>query len=273
MKDTVRAAFVRFTAPLEGVVPHLYQDVKGLVTVAIGNLVDPIQYALTLPFVHRTSGRPATRDEIAREWLRVKNDKSLARLGHRAARHATELVLTEEGVNLVVSRKLSQVDHHIAARFPFWEEVPADAQLGVISMAWAAGPAFRFPLFEAALRSRHYVMCARECGLKEDGNPGVAPRNRHNRTLFRNAARVVADGLDPTALYWPHDLEDDEDTLPDLQRIATDPDMTPEPTRIHRLEDLGLVEEDGGGSRRAAVTGDDIVDGALREITKRNGGA
>jgi hypothetical protein len=60
------------------------------------------------------------------------------------------------------------------------------------------------------------------------------------------------------------------DTIPNLDSIATDPDMTPEPTRIHRAEDLGLVESDSGASRRAAVTGDDIVDGALREIAKRN---
>jgi GH24 family phage-related lysozyme (muramidase) len=260
MKDSVRAAFVTFTAPLEGVVDHLYLDVKGLATVGVGNLVDPIQYALPLPFVHRVSGAPASRDEIAAEWLRVKNDASLARLGHRAARHATRLCLTYEGIDLLVSRKLAQVDAHLAARFGGWETLPADAQLGVISMAWAAGPSFRFPLFEAALRARDFAMCVRECRLKEEGNPGVVLRNAHNRTLFRNAARVGADGLDPDVLYWPRDLEDAVTALPNLAAMSSDPDLTPEPTVIHDR------------AKFTAALGDDIAQATLDDIAKRNGG-
>ena len=69
MKQSVRDAFVDFTAALEGVVPWMYLDVKGLVTVAIGNLIDPVAAALSLPFVRKGTTTRATKGEI----LDVKN--------------------------------------------------------------------------------------------------------------------------------------------------------------------------------------------------------
>lgn len=208
MRDAVRAAFVEFTAPLEGVVPWLYQDVKGLITVAIGNLVDPIQYALPLPFVHRDDGRPATRDEIAAEWMRVKAAPDLARLGHRAAERIATLRLTDDGIASLVARKLEQNDRHLAARFGSaqWEEWSADSQLCILSLSWACGAGFRFPMFEAAIRAGDWELAERECTISEAGNAGIKPRNAANRLLLRNAAHVAAHGLDPDVLYWPRDL-------------------------------------------------------------------
>ena len=36
MRPSVRAAFMRYTAPLEGSIPHFYADSLGLVTIALG---------------------------------------------------------------------------------------------------------------------------------------------------------------------------------------------------------------------------------------------
>ncbi len=206
MRDSVRAAFVGFTSAFEGVVPWLYQDVKGLVTIAIGNLVDPIQYAMPLPFVDRVTGAPAARDDIAAEWLRVKGDASLARLGHRAAERITRLRLTPEGVEFVVSRKLEQNDQHLRARFPDFEDWPACAQLATHSMAWACGPGFQFPRLVLALRGRAFETAADECHMDETGNAGLRPRNAANKVLYRNAARVWNFKLDPELLDWTDEL-------------------------------------------------------------------
>ncbi len=202
MRDSVRAAFVPFTAPIEGVVPFMYLDVKGLVTTAIGNLIDPIQYALPLPWM--VDGRPATRDEIANEWLAVKKMTAMKMMGGGVFRNVTKLRLDPEGLDLVVSKKLGQMGAHLAARWQSFAGWPADAQLGLLSMAWALGPAFRFPMFEAHLRAGNFEGCAKECTISEVGNPGVKPRNVANRSLFANAARVVKDGLDPDVLYYPN---------------------------------------------------------------------
>jgi hypothetical protein len=230
VRQAVRDAFVGFTAAYEGVVPWMYLDIKGLVTVAIGNLIDPIQYAMPLPFVDRATGKAAQRDEIAAEWLRVKGDASLARLGHRAAERITALRLTPEGVDLVVSRKLERNDQHLLGRFPEFEEWPACAQLAVHSMAWACGPAFRFQALEVALRARDFASAAAECHINETGNPGLKPRNIANKILFRNAMRVQAFHLDPDFLDWEVDLvTSDAVTLPALDNPASSPTIAPRP--------------------------------------------
>jgi hypothetical protein len=62
-----------------------------------------------------------------------------------------------------------------------------------------------FPHFATACGNQDFAEAAANCAISENGNPGVAPRNRANRTLFRNAAVVVAGGsaYDPAALSYP----------------------------------------------------------------------
>lgn len=237
MKDSVRAVFPSFSERFEGSVRWMYADVKGLITVAIGNLIDPIQMALQLPFVH-ADGKPASRDEIAADWLNLKQRTCiaakeykggpcpwkgtgkvcLAHEGHLKAKPLARLSLTDEGVAMLVARKLEQNDAFLVKRFPDFEQWPADAQLSVHSLSWAAGPAFRFPKLEACLKAQSFAVyevdadgvshlvdgAAFHCHMNEAGNPGLAPRNDANVLLFENAASVLANGLDPEVLYWPH---------------------------------------------------------------------
>lgn len=247
MRDIVRRSFVAFSGPLEGVVPWMYADVRGLVTCAIGILIDPVSYALPLPWVRLTDGRAASASEIIADWQRVKGDASMARLGHRAAEHVTALRLTPEGVERVVLAKLDQVDAQLSQR---WQEYPtwcADAQLATLSMAWAMGAGFDFPRWDAAVRRGLWLVAAQECTISERGNPGVKPRNQRNRLLFGAAHRVAQGGLDPDQLWgW----------LP--------PDA---PT----LRELPVSEDDGGDSRRDATT-DAVVQAAGDAVTGRAGG-
>lgn len=259
MRDSVRYAFISFTSPLEGVVRWLYLDVKGLVTIAIGNLVDPIGAALALPLV-RPDGTRATRDEIAAEWQLVKSHPEAARLGHRSLERATHLRLTDAGVDQVVGAKLTQMDIQLATRFREhsdclqhpqlgwacgcgYETWPADAQLATLSMAWACGPAFRFPHLDACLRKRDFLGASYECGIDTRNNPGVVPRNAANRTLYRNAALVMSAGLDLDTLHWPKALTDERPTVPSVPNPPSEP-----PARdfeiVHRLPDSD--DEDPG---------------------------
>lgn len=221
MRAAVRAGFVGFSTPLEGLCDWLYCDVKGLVTTAIGNLVDPIQFALPLPFMN--GGLPATIDEIAEEWRAVKGRPDLAHLGGGAYRGMTKLRLSAAGIDQVVSRKLVQNDVYLRARFTGYEEWPADAQLGILSMAWACGPAFRFPMFEAAVRAGDFVLASQECKMNEAGNPGLVPRNAANRQLFMNAARVIELGLDHERLWYPRVIGDEPPTDPEGMKAICPP--------------------------------------------------
>lgn len=201
---SVRVVFPGFSADFEGRLPYLYQDVKGLVTIGVGNLVDTPEEAAALPFVHKDSRTPATRDEIVAEWHMIKNAPDLARKGHRAAEKIHTLELPDAAVDDLVRRRFDTNEARLAAFFPGWAQWPADARLGAHSIAWA-GAFFpnRWPAFTTAANAGDWLAAAAESHLREDGNPGVAPRNRANQRLFANAAAVVARGLDPTLIYYP----------------------------------------------------------------------
>lgn len=214
MRDVVRAAFYAFNAPMEGEVPWFYQDVKGLVSIGVGILCDPIQLAMNLPLVH-PDGRPASRNEIAAEWLRIKNlpsnakGQTAAQLGHLYAKPHTTLRLTKEGLELTMMSKVNQMDKYLETRFPAYPTWSADAQLGVLSLSWACGPAFRFPKCEAALRAFDFRTAAAESFMPEERTiSGLRPRNKANFILFTNAAVVAQELLDPDKLYYPSDLHE-----------------------------------------------------------------
>lgn len=200
MRNAVRAHFYDYNAPFEGVVPYFYQDVKGLVTIGVGNLVDPYVKGLRM---YKKDGTNATEAEVRAEWQRVKDDPKAAKLGHTHTRKITSLRMTPEGVAALVDSKLLEMEKYLQERFTEWEMWPADAQLGTLSVAWACGPAFRFPKFEKALLVRDWSTCAAESAISTKGAPGIIPRNRAQLICFRNAAEVTRLGLDPNILFYP----------------------------------------------------------------------
>lgn len=238
MRASVRDGFVGFTSPLEGVIRFLYADVRGLVTIAIGNLVDPVRTALSLPLL-RPDGSRATSGEIAIEWGIVKNDPKAAKGGWMYAEKLTKLRLDDDGVKSVVGAKLDLFDRQMLSRFAAWETFPADAQLAILSMCWACGGAWKFPDLEAAINRREWTVAANACHMNEAGNAGLRPRNYANKVLFLNAAYVEGSSFDPETLFWPRSLVDETPTETEL------PNPPSEPTRIiHADVDFGNVDLD-----------------------------
>lgn len=212
MYPSVRAAFRAFNEPFEGVVPWMYLDIKGLVTVGVGNLIDPVGLALQLPFRFRAEPDVAASPaEIAEEWRRIKGNSALAKAGYQACEPLTRLGLDGAAIDALIAARLSGDEASLKKKASFGEfdAWPADAQLGLLSMAWAMGPGgpAGFPRFSAACRKLDFAGAAASCMIDERGNPGVAPRNRANRTLFHNAAVVRAGGAgpgyDPSELHYP----------------------------------------------------------------------
>jgi GH24 family phage-related lysozyme (muramidase) len=209
MYQSVADAFVAFSTPFEGRVNHMYLDIKGLVTTGIGNLIDPVDSALAVEFVHNGDGDAASEDEIRSEWQSLKDDKdALAAAGWRACRPPrTQLTITDSAIDQLVSEKLFQFEATLratTAQFASLDDWPADAQLGVLSMAWAMGPAFgtSWPNFRAAVEAGDWRGAASNCRMNEAGNPGLRPRNDANEQLFNNAAGAVDQGLDFSTLRY-----------------------------------------------------------------------
>lgn len=202
MRTAVRSCFEAFSSTYEGVVFFMYLDVKGLVTTAIGDLIDdntghPPSSALSLPWLRKSDGSPATRDEVSSEWLTVKNYPGAAHGGYRVLDSVTKLRLTEAGVNALVLAKFDEMAAYIVAHhFPDIDAYPADAQLAIMSQAWACGPAWpaEFPTCKTAILKQDFISAASYAHMNDTGNPGLVPRNAANHQLFVNAAQAIATG-------------------------------------------------------------------------------
>ena len=220
MFPAVQSGFPTFSTKFEGRVPYMYLDVLGLVTVGVGNLVDPVLAAQALPFRFKNRpgiaapGSAATADQIAAEWQALKNDPSLKTRGYKACEPITQLELSDDAIDSLIIDRLTKNESFLK-RQPWFQDFdiwPADAQLGLLSMAWAMGPAGpgNFPSFRAACQRLDFNTAAAQCKMNEAGNPGVVPRNQANITLFSNAAIVVAGaaqgGLQRSNLYYPQVL-------------------------------------------------------------------
>jgi len=179
MWPAVSESFATFLTPMEGRVNRMYRDSRGLVTVGIGNLVDDGTPgpAINLPRygAHLMDGdRKATDAEIVADWTDVKNGA-----------HRGRLTLTEEDIDALVGNKTREMERHLTGTFPDWESWPADAQMSLLSLAWAQGPSLSaWPRLVAACRSRDWSGAARQVNLS---NSWMVRRNAINRGLLRNA--------------------------------------------------------------------------------------
>lgn len=192
MKPSVSDIFPSFSTRFEGRVNFMYLDIKKLVTTGIGNLIDPFPLAQNLPWQPKAEpDRAATADEIAAEWNLVKSDPGgRSQRGGGSFGAVTTLQLSDDAIDALVRQKLTGMANFLVNRpeFASFEDWPADAQLGLLSMAWAMGPGFKFPNFQAACADQDFRAAADQCHMADESNPGLRPRNAANKQLFLSAA-------------------------------------------------------------------------------------
>ena len=205
---SVRSQFIPFNAQFEGRMRCMYLDTHEppLVTTGVGNLIDPISEALTLPFFWKARpGQPkATSAEIAAEWTRIKSKITYIHFRPGIWDMLTELALDDAEIDTLVLDRASKNELILKKRTPFaqFDSWPADAQLGILSMSWAMGPGFNFPNFAASCSKRDFAGAAQQCQMDDRSNPGLTPRNKANAILFNNAAKSPV----PGQLYYPQIL-------------------------------------------------------------------
>src|SRR4051812_3271940 len=184
MRTSVRRAWLQFNEDLEGRVPFMYCDVKGLVSAGVGNLIDATTHPLTKPdaqeradslamarrfnWIHRPpegDGLPASGAEVDAAWDAVKARMDLAPQGPQAYEDLTSLAITGDQIDRFVFVKLEEMEATLRrqADFAHFDTWPAGAQMALLSMSWGMGPAFGFPRFRAHARAGDFEGCAREC--------------------------------------------------------------------------------------------------------------
>ena len=190
MYPSVLSAFRAFNEPFEGWVPYMYLDIKGLVTVGVGNLIDPVDQATILPFRFKDTGALASAEQIAAEWRRIKDDVWLAKKGHTDAGPLTTLELNADAVNALVAERLNRNESYLMRQPPFQQFTawPADAQMALLSMAWAMGPAGpqKFTRFCAACVNLDFRTAA------ADGRTAQAGRYRRFCAARRRLGQLPA---------------------------------------------------------------------------------
>lgn len=161
-----------FTAPFEGVVPHLYLDSLGFATCGVGFLVDSERALLELPW------SPSTQAARA-DWALVK----AAPRGHVASfyKQYCKAWLKEPAMRAVFQAK---VDGMRRAMQPVWRLtlLPEPAQLALVDMAYNLGVSglSKFHKLQAAVLVRDWHTAAAECMRN-----GVQPaRNAATAQLF-----------------------------------------------------------------------------------------
>lgn len=200
-----------FLTDLEGRLECMYPDVKGLVTTAIGVLIEPVQEALNLPWRKKNAAMLlATQDEITAEWNRMHGNMVVAEYGNHAKLAFATLVLMQSDLDDVVNHKLHQFEAVIQGRIPNFNWLPADAQLGILAgIAWGAGPWFHWPLFLLAVSHENFQEAVVQCYTRAFNEN----RNAANKILFQNSSIIAAEGLDRSTLYFPRDLKKEKEDV------------------------------------------------------------
>jgi hypothetical protein len=190
MKQSVRDVFVEFSTKFDSCVPWMHLDREGMVRAGISCLVDPIDHAFAVEWIHKDDGHKAEINEISSDWVRVKKNRLLAHQGPARARFVTSLELTKEGVEKLTFGRLDAHEAYLMAHvFPALEGYPANVQLAILSAVWALGdPAQLKPSFVKAILEECWALAAEECFLNETNAPERKPRNWANRKLLAIAA-------------------------------------------------------------------------------------
>lgn len=154
--------------------------------------------------------RFATKKEIETEWRYIKSKTEYKNYKPAIWDGLTNLDLSDAAIDNLCYQRLNDNQTVLTRAFPAFESWPADAQLALLSMAWAMGPGFSrsWPQFSAACRELDFYCAADYCQMNDATNPGLVPRNRANKILFTNAAivRAVPDRYTASTLYYPRVL-------------------------------------------------------------------
>ena len=222
MYPSVAKAFWSSVAGEEGVISWPYLDSKGLVTVGMGILEDdktgqvPASM-LALPWQIEAPGlgaRRATNAEIAAGWQKVKAAQSKAGIGggNDFWRNLTDLRLSQEAIQDATVQWLQHAEPILRQSFPNYDRLQADAQLALLGMSYAMGPAFAqsgYPKFKAAINAvvPDYDQASRECTINKSVDSAIADHNATNVQLFMNAEAAKHSTTPYDVLWWPGNID------------------------------------------------------------------
>ena len=169
----------------EGVIPWMYLDTVGKVTVGVGLMLPEVEAAVRLPF--SIAGRGATEAEIAAEFARVDGlPMGRAALYYRGKAGPE---LEREHIDGLLRTVLLGFEGELRAALTTYDQMPDGVKLALLDMIYNLGPAGLikgYPRLMKSVAAGNWSECAGQC-LRH--GPGVA-RNEWTRQMF--LSNVVA---------------------------------------------------------------------------------
>jgi GH24 family phage-related lysozyme (muramidase) len=172
----------------EGIVPWMYLDTRGFVTVGVGEMLANAARAQSLGFVDANS-QPVGADVILAEYNRVS---ALSR-GQVSGfyRAPTSPVLPHPQIDSLLRDHLTFFDGQLNQRFSAYSNFPDPAKLGLLDMIFNLGVTglFKgFPTFMGFVQNQDWANAATQCHR----NGPNAERNDWTKQQFLDAAEAVS---------------------------------------------------------------------------------
>ncbi|MCP3144947.1 hypothetical protein [Pyxidicoccus xibeiensis] len=188
----------------EGVVPYMYLDTEGWVTVGAGNLLKTIEptkpgdklAAKTHPFQNMDAARVATPQEITEAFNKVK--AMPPKLFYTEYAQRPKIALTDVYIKqLAKARYEEEFLPAVKAGFPDFETYPRAARRGILDVTYNVGISVpkEWKKLIAAVKARNWTVASVECRTKPQNKEDT--RNEWRKALFLHAART--DWKKPTA--------------------------------------------------------------------------
>jgi hypothetical protein len=204
MRPSVAAAWPAVCSRFEGRCWWMYLDTKFLVTTGLGILLETVEEAQSFLWLRVSDGQPATMEEIATEYRRVKALRSLADNGGSAYKASARLRLPEETIDDQLRLTTARFWAEFKEVHPDIDLWPADAQLAATDLMWQNGPKFttkKEPDGSFTWKNMRAAFHAEDWTRAAANVPGTHPRAQFRKRLFTNAAKVKQLGIDPDILW------------------------------------------------------------------------
>jgi len=168
----------------EGVIPWMYLDTRGLVTVGVGEMLAAVAAAQALPFIDG-SGNPVAPDIIVAEYNRVAG----LPMGQAAGTYRANAspILADASIDNLLMGRVRDFDQQLSAKFANYAAFPDPARLGLLDMIYNLGPRGLFvgyPTFMGCVNNENWTGAAGEC-YRNGPSPA---RNDWTRQQFLAAA-------------------------------------------------------------------------------------
>jgi GH24 family phage-related lysozyme (muramidase) len=177
----------------EGLVPWLYCDLRGFVTVGVGDKVTPAS-VLTTPLTHLVDGSPANSEEKASAFIRVQNffTKGLTAQAYRAVSDLRlDYVFCRRRLACRVKNEFVPA---IEKQCPQFAVFPVEAKLVLVDIAYNVGIA-GFATFVQLIEdcnSLQFGAAAQQVHTAKEGEDPRNPETWGARNMWRHDTMLSA---------------------------------------------------------------------------------